>query len=74
MTTNSDDLALETLLAIRAEIAPEIDEQIIRSCYTIQKKHQFDRDRAVAAQAMENLVEQYLDKITALNTRGDSAS
>lgn len=57
MTESSDDLALETLLAVRAEIAPDLDEQLLRSCYALQKKHQFDRERSQSAQAMDRLIE-----------------
>ena len=70
MTTNSDDLALETLLKVRAELAPEVDEQLVRSCYAIQKKHQFDKDRSTAFQAMEHLIEEHLDKTSSAGPTG----
>lgn len=63
MTESSDDLALETLLAVRAEIAPDLDEQLLRSCYALQKQHQFNRDRSQSAQAMDRLVE---DRVKAI--------
>lgn len=53
----SDDIPLETLIAARAEVAPELDESLLRSCYAIQKKHQFDRDRDPPLQAMGRLIE-----------------
>lgn len=56
-TESSEDLALETLLAVRAEIAPDLDEQLLRSCYALQQKHQFDRERSHSAQAMDRLIE-----------------
>ena len=60
---NSDDLALETLLAVRVEIAPDLDEDLLRRCYEIQKKHQFARERSHSAQAMNRLIE---DRVNAL--------
>ncbi len=71
MTENSD-LALETLLAVRAEVAPHLDEQLVRSCYAIQKKHQFDKDRGVAVQTMEHLIEEFLNKSPGQATKGSS--
>lgn len=52
------DLILETLLAVQREIAPELDEELLRQCYEIQKKHQFDRDRAAVTQAMDRLIDE----------------
>jgi hypothetical protein len=63
MPDTSDDLVLETLLAIRKEIAPDLDEQLVRSCYAIQKKHQFDRDHALPTQAMDRIIEQRVDSV-----------
>lgn len=60
---NSDDLALETLLAVRLEIAPDLDDDLLQRCYEIQKKHQFARERSHSAQAMDRLIE---DRVNAL--------
>lgn len=60
---NSDDLALETLLAIRSEIAPDLDEDLLRRCYEIQKKHQFARERSHSAQAMDRLIEERVNAL-----------
>ena len=54
---DSDDLALQTLLAVRSETGPQLDEQLLRRCYAIQKRHQFSEDRALSATAMERLVD-----------------
>lgn len=62
---NSDDLALETLLAVRLEIAPDLDEDLLRRCYEIQKKHQFARERSHSAQAMDRLVEERVNALVA---------
>ena len=52
------DLVLETLLAVQKEIAPDLDGELVRQCYEIQKKHQFDRDRDVPTQAMNRLIDE----------------
>jgi Small protein found in certain Dnd DNA modification systems len=52
------DLVLETLLAVRREVAPDLDDQLVRQCYEIQKKHQFDRDRVVPTKAMDRLIDE----------------
>lgn len=59
MTSNSgDDLAKQTLLATRDEVAPDLDEQILQSCYAIQRRHQFNEDRSQSSTAMERLIDQ----------------
>jgi hypothetical protein len=59
-----NDLVLETLLRVRSEIHPELDEKLLRTIYAIQKKHQFDRTRGASAQAMNRAIEEYLDSGT----------
>lgn len=59
------DLALETLLAVRAETAPALSEQLLRRCYAIQKSHQFSTERAQSANAMLRLID---EQVTALMT------
>ncbi len=53
----ANDLVLDTLLAVQREIAPDLDEALLRQCYEIQKRHQFDRDRGAATQAMDRLID-----------------
>lgn len=60
---NNDDLALEALLAIRAEIAPDLDEELLRKCYDIQKKHQYARDRSHTARAMDRLIDERVNAL-----------
>ena len=59
--TNEGDLALETLLEMRRQAAPDLDEALIRSCYAIQKRHQFDDSRGASAQAMDRLIDETLN-------------
>ena len=64
MPTN-DDLPLETLLFVQADVAPDVDRQLLRNCYELQKKHQFDQDRGTSTQAMEHLIEEEVARIVA---------
>lgn len=58
MMTEDEDLALQTLLQVRAEIAPEVDEELLKNCYAIQRRHQFSGDRAQSSVAMERLIDE----------------
>jgi hypothetical protein len=51
------DLILETLVDVCREVAPDLDDELVRQCYEIQKKHQFDRDRGIATQTMDRLID-----------------
>lgn len=64
MMSESDDLALQTLLALRAEIAPSVDEALLRECYAVQRRHQFSSDRAQSSVAMEKLIDEAVDAST----------
>ena len=61
MMSESDDLALQTLLAVRAEVAPSVDEALLRACYEVQRRHQFSADRAQSSVAMERLIDEAVD-------------
>jgi hypothetical protein len=56
------DLALETLLAVKADIAPDLDDDLLKRCYALQKKHQFDHDRGPSTQAMDRLIDECVQK------------
>ncbi|WP_027582031.1 DNA modification system-associated small protein [Bradyrhizobium sp. Ai1a-2] len=66
----NDDLPLVTLLAVQMDVAPDVDRHLLRTCYELQKRHQFDRDRGASAQAMERLIEDEVERIVA---RGGSS-
>lgn len=53
-----EDLALQTLLMVRAEAAPDLDEDLLKDCYLIQRRHQFSVDRTQSSVAMERLIDQ----------------
>jgi hypothetical protein len=54
---NDHNIALEVLLAVRTELAHEIDEKLIQQCFEIQHKHQFSQSREQSASAMERLID-----------------
>lgn len=56
--SENEDLAMQTLLAVRSEIAPDIDEKLLLDCYAIQKRHQFSDDRTQSSTAMERLIDE----------------
>lgn len=60
MTEMSEDPVLETLLAVRAELSPDLDEDLVRSCYAIERQHQFSRDRALPSQALDRLIDEHV--------------
>ena len=60
---NSDDLAIETLLAVSAEFVPDLEIELLKRCYAIQKTYQFSQDRTQSAQAMDRLIEERVNVI-----------
>lgn len=56
------ELGLQTLLSVRKELGIDLNEDLLRACFDIQKKHQFNHDRTLSAQAMDRLIEQYVEK------------
>ena len=58
MSNDESDLALQTLLAVRSDVSPNLDEGLLRLCYAIQKKYQFSEDRTMSASAMERLIDE----------------
>ena len=67
---NEDDLALSTLLEVRAEIAPGLDRDLLEKAYAIQRKYQFSDDYALSAAALERLIDGAVD---AEQAKGDAS-
>ena len=63
LTTEDEDLALQTLLTVRADVTPQVSEALLRSCYAIQRRHQFSEDRAQSFAAMERLIDEAVAEI-----------
>lgn len=68
--SEGDDLALSTLLSVRAEIAPDLDEELLKKAYAIQRRHQFSDDHAQSSSAMERLID---EAVQAQQPDGDQA-
>ena len=51
------DIALEILLALREEVAPDLSEDLLRACYHVQKNNQFTQDISVPVAEMEKLID-----------------
>jgi hypothetical protein len=61
----SDDceLGLEMLLAVKAELDVDLDDELLSACFEIQKKYQYSHDRTLSTQAMDRLIEDRVEKI-----------
>lgn len=59
------DLAFQTLLSVRDTVAPDLDPELLRQCYEMQKKYQFSEDRAISATAMERLIDAVVTRTAA---------
>lgn len=58
MNENSEDMALNALLASAAIIAPNISQEIVRQAYAIEKDHQFDAAREMPLRSLQKLIEE----------------
>ncbi len=67
---SEEDLAFETLRAVWAALAPDLDAELVEKCYVIQKNFQFAADRSVSAQLMDRLIDEYVDKLMATGANG----
>lgn len=57
---NDDDMTLETLIQVREELSPDLDLELLRQCYAIQKKFQFNADRSISLSHMEKAIDTYV--------------
>ena len=62
--SNGRELGLETLLAVRSEQDVDIEDDLLEKSFAIQKKYQFSHDRTLSTQAMDRLIEEYVEKAT----------
>ena len=51
------DVALGTLVAAMFKIAPELNMEIVRQAYAIERDHQFDTARDIPIRSLQKLVE-----------------
>lgn len=59
------DIALEVLIALGAEVAPNLPEEIIRACYFVQKNNQFTSDLSIPVSEMEKLIDAEVERLSA---------
>lgn len=67
-TAAGADHALDVLLAVRAQIAPELPEEVLRQCYAIQKQFQFDREEQLPIVHTRRLVEGFVEREAAVES------
>lgn len=58
-------IALEILIELRSEVAPDLPEDLIRACYFVQKSNQFTSDRSLPMAEMEKLIDSAVEKQSA---------
>lgn len=60
MSYANRDNAFDVLLDVRQNVAPDLDEKLLRACYDIQRTYQFDRDREIPLMTTRRLIEQFV--------------
>jgi len=60
MTNKSDPLAV--LLRLNSKLGKNIDEELIKECYQIQKEHQYDKDRNTVTKIQAIVEERVLEQ------------
>ena len=60
--SDESELGLETLLAVKTELGVDLDDELLETCFAIQKKYQFNHDRTLSTQAMDRLIEDRVEK------------
>jgi len=62
-SNDREDLALATLRTVANEGDDCLPPDLVEKLYRLQRRHQFDVDRAVSVQEMQRLLEQYVDSL-----------
>lgn len=57
------DIALEILLSLKAEVAPDLSDGIVQQCFFVQKNNQFTSDRSIPMSEMEKVIDAEVDRI-----------
>jgi hypothetical protein len=68
--SDENELGLETLLAVKAQLGLDLDDDFLEACFAIQKKYQFNHDRTLSTQAMDRLIEDRVEKTDVKQTEG----
>lgn len=59
--TPTEDIALNTLLAVLKERYPDLPVDLVTRLYGLQKRFQFESDRTSSVQALRRVLEEYVD-------------
>lgn len=59
--TTPEDIALNTLLVVAKEHYPDLSVDLVTRLYGLQKRFQFDSDRTSSIQALQRVLEEYVD-------------
>ena len=62
--SDEKELGLETLLTVRTELGVDFDTDFLNACFKIQKKYQFNHDNTLSINAMDKLIENYVEKVS----------
>ena len=57
------EIGLNTLLDVRTKLKVDLNDEFLVACFEIQKKYQYSHDRTSSSQAMNRLIEDYVEKI-----------
>ena len=60
--SNDRELGLDTLLEVRSKLGFDLDNKLLQACFEIEKKYQFNHDRTLSTQALERLIDDYVEK------------
>ena len=66
--SDDNELGLETLLAVKAELGVDLDDELLEECFDLQKKYQFNHDRTLSTQAMDRLIDAHVEKVDGKQT------
>jgi hypothetical protein len=61
--SDDNELGLETLFAVKAELGVDLNDDFLEACFEIQKRYQFNHDRTLSTQAMDRLIEHRVEKV-----------
>jgi hypothetical protein len=61
MITAPEDIALNTLQVVAKERYPDLSLDLVTRLYGLQKRFQFDSDRTSSIQALQRVLEEYVD-------------
>ena len=70
--TEGEDLGLEVLKDANDALGCKVDNELIESLFKIQQKHQFNNDRSASINAMDAVIEEWVDQLSANQVEAES--